>query len=146
MLAFSHWWFLVLSTFPFRILTTHCLGSLAGIMIIFLQVYLACHIFSPMVLSVLGPDIVIVIEPSGHRVVIVTVIIIINNNNIINKAVSFKRETIAMVVWALLSRFIWPPSAVPDLWLQRLLNFRKCRSWQLETPMSRVGGNRIEEF
>jgi len=45
-----------------------------------------------MVLSVLGPDIVIVIEPSGHRVVIVIVIIIIISNNIINKAVSFEKK------------------------------------------------------
>ena len=31
LLVCSHWWFWVLSTFPFRILTTHCLGSFAGI-------------------------------------------------------------------------------------------------------------------
>ena len=31
LLVCSHWWFWVLSTFPFRILTTHCLGSLGGI-------------------------------------------------------------------------------------------------------------------
>ena len=31
LLVCSHWWFWVLSTFSFRILTTHCLGSLGGI-------------------------------------------------------------------------------------------------------------------
>ena len=31
LLAWSHWWFWVLSTFPFGILTAHCLGSLAKV-------------------------------------------------------------------------------------------------------------------